>query len=124
MMLPEGIEEMVSGPGRLRFVVQPIVAILLGIRDGRRDAADGRPAYFFSILTGSQPRRDATAEGLAVLARPLAVAILIDMVLQYFIFSSVRIWHAVVVGAVLIALPYVTARGFSNRLRKHRAHRK
>jgi len=35
------IEDMLarlSGPGRLRFIVQPAIALFLGIRDGARDA--------------------------------------------------------------------------------------
>lgn len=118
MTLPENIELMFSGPGRLRFIVQPIVAILLGIRDGRRDAKAGRPPYFFSILVGSQPRRETVANGLTTLSKPLAIAVLLDLVLQYFIFGSVRIWHAVVVGSLLVALPYIAARGLVNRLRR------
>lgn len=120
-MLPEGIEAMLSGPGRLRFILQPVFAIALAIRDGRRDAKDGRPPYFFSILTGSQPRKAMVSEGLTILSKPLAIAILLDLVLQYFIFRSVRIWHAVVVGALLIALPYVATRGLANRLSRRRA---
>jgi hypothetical protein len=34
-----------SGPGAFRFVLQPLVAVLLGIRDGRADAKAGRPPY-------------------------------------------------------------------------------
>ena len=32
-----------TGPGRLRFVLQPTVAILLGLRGGLADARAGRP---------------------------------------------------------------------------------
>jgi len=34
-----------TGPGRLRFVFQPIMAILLGLRGGLADARAGRPPY-------------------------------------------------------------------------------
>src|SRR5215510_16070968 len=39
-----------TGPGRFRFVLQPAVAILLGIRDGLLDARAGRPPYLYSLL--------------------------------------------------------------------------
>lgn len=122
MLLPESIEAMLSGPGRLRFIIQPIVAIVLGMRDGRLDAAAGRPPYFWSVLFQRPTRRASLMEGLRAMMLPLIVAIIIDLVLQYFIFRSVRLWHAVVVGAVLIALPYIAARAFTNRLvtRRHR----
>src|SRR5215469_2841726 len=35
-----------SGPGRLRFVFQPTVAIFLGVRSGIKDAQDSRPRSF------------------------------------------------------------------------------
>jgi hypothetical protein len=39
-----------SGPGRFRFILQPTVAIVLGTRDGVRDAhADFRP-FLWSLL--------------------------------------------------------------------------
>ena len=111
---------MLRGPGRLRFIVQPIVAIALGIRDGRLDAAAGRPAYFISLLTGRTPRRQQLIAALRILWRPLAVAIVLDLILQYIIFRSVHLWHGIIVGAILIALPYVMARGLSNRVRRRR----
>ena len=36
------ILELITGPGTLRFVIQPVLAILLGIRDGRNDAKAGK----------------------------------------------------------------------------------
>jgi len=116
----EELGEMLRGPGRLRFIVQPIVAIALGIRDGRLDAAAGRPAYFISLLTGRTPRRQQLIAALRILWRPLAVAIVLDLILQYIIFRSVHLWHGIIVGAILIALPYVMARGLSNRVRRRR----
>lgn len=120
MSLPETLDAMLSGPGRLRFILQPLVAIALGIRDGRLDAAAGRAAYVVSILFDPEKRREELASGLATLTRPLFIAILVDMVLQYIIFRSVHIWMAVLVGTVLIALPYVAARGISNRILQRR----
>jgi len=119
----EELGEMLRGPGRLRFIVQPIVAIALGIRDGRRDAAAGRPAYFISLLTGKMPRKQQLTAALRILWLPLTIAIVLDLILQYIIFRSVHLWHGVAAGAILIALPYVMARGLSNRARRRRTHR-
>ncbi|HEX7117710.1 MAG TPA: hypothetical protein VF212_02925 [Longimicrobiales bacterium] len=124
MGLPETLEAMLGGPGRLRFIVQPLLAVALGIRDGRLDAAAGRPAYVFAVLFVTERRREALASGLKTLARPLFVAVLIDMVVQFLIFRSVRVWHAVLVGTALIALPYVAARGLANRISQRRQGRR
>lgn len=123
-MLPEALEAMLGGPGRLRFIIQPLVAILLGIRDGRLDAAAGRPPYVFAILFVRERRKEELMSGIRTFIKPLVVAILIDMILQYFIFRSVRFWQALLVGTALIALPYSAARGLSNRLGQRRRARR
>ena len=118
--LPEMLEAMISGPGRLRFIVQPLVAIILGIRDGRLDAAAGRPAYILSVIVEQRWRREKLTIALRTLSKPLIVAILVDMVLQYFIFRSVRVWHALLIGTTLVALPYVVSRALANRMTRRR----
>lgn len=123
MVLPEWMEAMLGGPGRLRFIIQPLVAIILGIRDGRADAAAGRPPYVFAVFFVPARRREALISGLATLTKPLVFAILVDMVLQYFIFRTVRVWHALVVGGALVALPYVVVRAVTNRIRRRRVPR-
>ena len=119
-LLPYTLEAMLGGPGGLRFVVQPIIAIALGIRDGRRDADVGRPPYVFSVLFVPTTRWEELMTGLRTLAKPLAVAIVVDALLQYVIFRSVRFGHALLAGTVLIALPYTAARGLTNRYVRHR----
>jgi len=119
MVLPEMLEEMLSGPGRLRFILQPLVALLLGIRDGRQDAAAGRAPYVLSLLVRGA-RREQLLGALATLTKPLILAVLIDMVVQYLIFRSVHIWHGLLAGTLLIALPYVLARGVTNRIVQRR----
>src|SRR4051812_11066749 len=47
-----------SGPLGMRFVLQPIVAGFLAIRDGRKDATDGRPAYLWTVIFGPDRRSD------------------------------------------------------------------
>src|SRR5271156_1755654 len=39
-----------SGPGRFRFILQPIVAIVLGARDGVKDARAGSPPFLWGLL--------------------------------------------------------------------------
>ncbi len=42
---PEELPQRFTGPGRLRFVLQPTVAIVPGVRDDLADARAGRQAY-------------------------------------------------------------------------------
>ena len=122
-MMPETLEAMLGGPGRMRFVLQPLVAIILGIRDGRSDAAAGRPPYVVAVLFADEGRREEVVSALRTLTKPLLVAVVLDAVLQYVIFSSIRLWQALAVGTTLIALPYVLARGITNRYVKRRSRR-
>lgn len=122
-MMPETLEAMLGGPGRMRFVLQPLVAIILGVRDGRADAAAGRPPYVVAVLFADEGRREGLVSALRTLTKPLLVAVVLDAVLQYVIFSSIRLWQALTVGTTLIALPYVLARGITNRYLQRRARR-
>jgi hypothetical protein len=114
--LQDRLARMLTGPGRFRFVVQPIVAILLGIRDGRLDAKAGRPAYLISVFFTRGERREALKSGAKSFIKPFIVSVVLDIVVQFILFRDVRIWSALVVGTLLIALPYSLARGLTNRI--------
>lgn len=120
-MIPETLEAMLSGPGRARFVFQPLLAIVLGVRDGRSDSALGRPPYLYALAFTSVRKQEVTT-ALRTLTKPLAIAVILDAILQYVIFDAVRLWQALVVGIALIALPYAVARGLTGRYLRRRSH--
>ncbi len=103
-------------PLSFRYFVQPLLAILLGFREGRRDAAEGRPPYAMSLLTGRHHRREWLRQGLSSVALPLSVAIVLDGLVQWMVAQRVLLWQAVLTGIVLIGLPYILSRGLSNRI--------
>lgn len=121
MALQGRLARMLSGPGRFRFIVQPIVAILLGVRDGRLDAKAGRPAFLISVFFTRDGRLEALKSGVKSFVKPFVVSVILDIVVQFFLFRDVRIWSALVVGTLLIALPYSLARGLTNRLVRWRS---
>ena len=105
-----------TGPMHVRFIVQPAMAILLGIRDGVRDAGEGRPPFLWSVCTQRERRKAQLRKALERLTIPLMIAILLDAVVQYMLFRTVRLWGAVLVGTILMGLPYSIARSISNRV--------
>jgi hypothetical protein len=111
----EDVPKRLRGPGRFRFVMQPAVAILLGIRAGKRDAQAGRAPYFLRILLDRENRVTLLKEGLLDLAALVAMAILLDIVSQFLILRAVYPGAALVIGPVLIAVPYAVSRALSNR---------
>src|SRR5215831_6400817 len=46
-----------SAPMKFRFVLQPLMAAFLAIRDGRKDASAGRLPYIWAVLGEPRDRR-------------------------------------------------------------------
>lgn len=111
------IPKRLAGPGRFRFVLQPTIAILLGIRDGLADARAGRNPYLFAVLSGRGDRRELARSALSSIANLLLMGILLDAVFQWVILGVSYPGAALVVGPVLIATPYTLARALGNRAR-------
>ena len=112
----EDLPRRLTGPGRMRFVFQPLVAILLGIRAGRGDAKAGRPPYFLAVIAHPQHRRQMLGETARELVNVVLIGVLLDAVSQWLILGVAHPGAALVVGPVLIGLPYALARAISNRV--------
>jgi hypothetical protein len=112
----EDLPKRLTGPGRFRFVLQPLIAVLLGIRSGLADARAGRPPYLLGLATDRQRRGELLREGFGTVANLLLMGILLDSVFQWAILGASYPGPALVVGPVLIATPYTLARALSNRV--------
>jgi hypothetical protein len=110
-----------TGPGRLRFILQPTVAIILGILGGRADARTGRPPYLYGLLFHAAHRREYLRTGFAAIRDIVAIGIILDAVAQFLIFRQIHPGAALVIGPVLIATPYALARALSNRWARRQA---
>ena len=106
------------GPGRLRFILQPTVAIILGLRGGLADARAGRPPYVMGLLFDSLHRREYIRTGLATIRDLVAIGIILDVVAQFLIFQQVHPGAALLIGPVLITAPYAIARAVTNRVNR------
>jgi hypothetical protein len=104
-----------TGPGRLRFILQPTVAILLGLRGGLADARAGRPPYVMGLLLDPLHRSDYVRTGVATIRDIVAIGIILDVAAQFLIFGQVHPGAALVIGPVLITGPYAIARAVTNR---------
>jgi len=105
-----------TGRGRLRFILQPTIAILLGLRGGLRDARAGHPPYLFGLIFAGGRRRELLRSGLAAIRNLLAAGIILDLVFQLVLYRSVHPGAAVVIGPILICAPYALSRALSNRV--------
>lgn len=119
----EDLPKRLTGPGRFRFVLQPAIATLLGIRSGLADARAGRPPYLLALATDGTRRGELARDGFGTVANLLLMGILLDSVFQWMILGQSYPGAALLVGPVLITTPYAIARALSNRVTRSRATR-
>ena len=105
-----------TGPGRLRFILQPVLAILLGVRGGLADARAGNPPFLFGLVFDAGRRRALLRSGAAAISTLLAMGIILDLVFQLVLYHAVHPGAALLVGPILICLPYALSRALTNRL--------
>jgi hypothetical protein len=115
--LLEDIPKRLTGPGRFRFLLQPAVAILLGVRAGITDARAGNSPFLFSLLFHSPHRSSLLKQAFSQLSVLIAMSILLDLIAQFLILRQVFPVPALVLGPVLIALPYSIARSLTGLFR-------
>jgi hypothetical protein len=105
---------MFGGPFQFRLIIQPLAAILLGIKVGIRDAKAGDVPFFRALLGKKRGHLLAKAARDAII--PLMLAFIVDSILQRLINGRIRPLAAVVVGGLLVFLPFVIVRGLANRI--------
>jgi hypothetical protein len=115
----EDIPKRLAGPGRFRFIMQPLVAIILGIRSGLADVRAGRPPFLAGMLFHRHLRSELARTGFEAVANLLLMGILLDSVFQWIILGASYPGAALVVGPVLIVAPYGLTRSLTARF----AHR-
>ena len=105
-----------DGPMRFRFVLQPLIATIVAIRDGLKDARSGRSPYFATVLANPQERVGRLREGLNATARIIALGLVMDVIYQAIVFRAFYPDQALVVALVLAFVPYVIIRGVIARV--------
>jgi hypothetical protein len=114
-----------DGPLHFRFFMQPLMAIVLAFRDGRRDALAGRSPWAWVVVHDPTQRRHLLADGWKAISRVFLLAIVLDVIYQLIEWRTLRPLGALTTAIILAVIPYVLLRGPINRLlRLGRAHRK
>jgi hypothetical protein len=115
---------MFGGPFQFRLIIQPLAAILLGIKVGIRDAKAGDLPFFRALLGNKGERGHLLAKAARDAIIPLMIAFIVDSILQRLINGRIRPLAAVIVGGLLVFLPFVIVRGLANRVwsRGHAGH--
>jgi hypothetical protein len=112
----ELVARITSGPMQFRLIIQPTMALILGIRDGLADVKAGSPPFLWGLLFRRNDLKPSFQSAVRRLRVPVVVAILADATVQYLMFHHVRPLTAVIVGVLLMGVPYSASRGISNRI--------
>jgi hypothetical protein len=116
----EDIPKRLTGPGRFRFALQPVVAIVLGVRSGLADARAGLPPYLYGVFFRRAERGRLMKSGFMTIINLLLMGILVDSVCQWLILGTSYPGPALIVGPVLVVAPYSISRALTNRLARSR----
>ena len=111
----------VHGPLTFRLILQPAMAILYAILDGRKDARAGKAPYFWALFTDPGHRRDMLREGWKSVSKVFIIALIMDAVYQYIVQRWIYPGEMVLVAILLAIVPYLALRGPVNRLLRGRS---
>ena len=104
---------------RFRFILQPLMAAIVAIRDGRKDARTGRSPYFWTMLANPRARAQRLNEGLNATARVILLGLVMDAIYQVLVLRQFYPAEAVIVALLFAFLPYVIIRGPTARIARH-----
>jgi len=105
-----------TGPLHFRFLLQPIVASILAIRAGMKDAREGRPPYFWAMFTEPGKRKELMREGWHAVAKVFTIAAIMDLIYQLIALRRVYALDILITAVLLAIIPYLLLRGPVNRL--------
>jgi hypothetical protein len=105
----------VVGPLHFRIYFQPIMASILGIRDGIKDAHEGNPVYFWTILSDKSRRISLIKRAFKNVLKIFALAILLDAIYQIIDLHWFYPGEALLVALILAFIPYVLVCSLANR---------
>jgi len=111
-----GFMARVDGPLHFRLILQPLMAILFAVRDGNRDAREGRAAFLWTVITDVTQRRYLIASGWKGISKVFILAVALDFAYQFLEWHTLRLSPALLTAVVLAVIPYSILRGPINRV--------
>jgi hypothetical protein len=105
-----------DGPLHFRLIMQPAMAIFFAVRDGRRDAHEGRAAFLWSLATDPTQRSYLVHNGWKSISKVFILAFALDVVYQFMVWRGLKPLQALMTAIVLAVIPYALLRGPINRI--------
>lgn len=113
-----------TGPMKLRLVLQPLMAVTFAVISGLEDARAGRVPYFWSLFTDRAHRRDLLKDGWKSVGKIFILAIVLDVVYQFMVARFVYPGEAIFVAILLAIVPYLLVRGLVTRVARRMGYRR
>jgi hypothetical protein len=107
-----------DGPFSVRFYLQPFMATLAALRDGRKDARAGRPPFGWALVTAhdARQRRTLLRDAWRGFGKIFLLALSLDLIYQIVVLKGLRPVAGLIVAIVLAVIPYMVLRGPFSRL--------
>lgn len=105
----DNLGDRLGGPMTFRFLVQPLVALFLGVRDGLRLGASGTSLFGLREHResgGGHPLVRTVWHSIRLL---VLIALILDLVYQYFVQNWIYPGEAVLVSITITVIPYLLA---------------
>ena len=106
----------VGGPMTYRIILQPTMATIMAVLAGLRDAREGRPPYFWTLLMEPSQRANLLREGWKAVGRVFLLALIMDIIYQLIVERWIYPLELLIVAILLAVVPYLLVRGPVNRI--------
>jgi hypothetical protein len=116
----DNLLDRVSGPMKFRLVLQPLMAAIFAMMAGLKDAKEGRPPYFWTLLSDPGQRAYMVRDGWKSVGKIFVLAVLLDVVYQIIVLRFVYPGEVIFVAFLLAIVPYLILRGLVNRIARGR----
>ncbi len=108
-----------TGPMTFRLILQPVMAMVYAVRDGVKDAREGRPPFFRSLFSDPDTAGQHLREGVKAVGRVILLGVVMDAIYQLKVFGWVHPVELIVVVLLLAFVPYLLMRGLADRVARH-----
>jgi hypothetical protein len=111
-----------DGPLHFRLIFQPLMAVIFAVRDGRRDAREGRAP--FRLFTEPGQRREVLLSSWKSVGKVFVIGLILDAIYQFLELRWFYPGEALLVALILAVLPYFLLRGTVNQLTRRIVRRR
>jgi hypothetical protein len=91
--------------------MQPVVATILAIRAGLRDAREGKAAFLWTVRSRTKSSSALVRAGWKDIGKLFLVAVVLDAAYQAYMFGTFHPLQTLIVAVAVAVVPYIFLRG-------------